>query len=88
MPISSEAQQRAGEREEAGEDEGPRDTALGARHARQRLAHADRHQRTGVRASAGDAHRALEQAQIADVGQAKVENPSRTVSSLRESRFS
>ena len=46
-------EQRPGEREQAREDERPRHAALGARHARQRLPHAHRHEllaETGMRA--------------------------------------
>ena len=57
-------EQRAGERQESGEDEGAGDPPLGLRDARQRLPHADRDL-----ASAGYAQLALEQPQLPDVGQ-------------------
>ena len=67
VPIEVGGEQRAGEREEPGEDERARDAALGVRDGRQRLADADRHalvRRAGV-------HGALEQAQVADVGESE-----------------
>ena len=68
-------EQRAGEREEAGEDEGARNPVLGTRHARQWLPHTDGYALGGMRARAGDAHLAIEQAKVADVGQDKRREP-------------
>ncbi len=55
-------QQRAGERQQPGEDESAGDATLRAHDARQRLADADRHDHAPA-----DTHAALEHPQIADV---------------------
>ena len=57
-------EQRAGERQEPGEDERARDALLGVRDGRQRLSDAD-----GDAQAADERAPALEQAQVADVGQ-------------------
>ena len=57
-------QQRGGERERAGKDEGARDAVLGAVHRLQGLADADPHA-----GRAADRDAPLEQAQVADVGE-------------------
>jgi hypothetical protein len=57
-------EQGSGERQQAREDEGARDASLRVRDRRQRLAHPNRHAQP-----AGHAHQALEQPQIAHVGE-------------------
>ncbi len=57
-------EQRARERQQAGEDERARDAALGMCDGRERLADADRHGQ-----GARHVHDPLEQAQVADVGE-------------------
>jgi len=59
-------EQRAGEREDAGEDKRARHTSLGVSDCEQRLAYTHGHQWP-----ARDTHRALENAQITHVGEAQ-----------------